>query len=441
MNFKDLVVMVLSNLERMRTRTVLTSLGVVIGTLAVVLLVSLGVGLQRLALKDISKQFGTANIITVFPGQMMAGQGAVPQPVTTKQAKLDNLAVKKFKSIVGVEAVVPIKEIPVSEVKFRRFQGPPASLVGISKDDISSLGLKVTKGTSSLAGKKLVLGNQIRKQFFNPKNGKPLSSLELLGKQIKVFVSKSGASGPPPGPMSAKEPPSQESDKGYRLNLLVVGYLKAGNYEDDNRLYISTKLAQRLSRFLPKEFRTQYNFIKVKVSSASEVATVQQKIQKLGFSAFSLVDVLKGVNTFFLVVQAVLAGLASIALLVAAFGIANTMTMAIYERTKELGIMKAVGASNKDIRRIFLLEAATIGFFGGFIGVILGYLLGKLINLGLFVYLSSQKASGFQGAVIFTPWWLVLFALLFATVVGLVSGVLPAARAATLSPLGALRHE
>lgn len=232
-----------------------------------------------------------------------------------------------------------------------------------------------------------------------------------------------------------------QDNKGHRLNLRVIGYLKSSGFEDDNRFYISRRLAERLSRFLPKNLRQQYSFVKVKASSASNVAQVQQKIQKMGYSAFSMVDVLKGVNTFFLVVQAVLGGIASIALLVAAFGIANTMTMAIYERTKEIGIMKAVGASGKDIRRIFLLEASAIGFFGGLVGIIIGYLLGKLINLAIFVYFQAQKVSAFKGTVIATPWWLMFFALVFATVVGLLSGVLPSARAARLSPLGALRHE
>lgn len=134
----------------------------------------------------------------------------------------------------------------------------------------------------------------------------------------------------------------------------------------------------------------------------------------------------------------------AIALLVAAFGIANTMTMAIYERTKEIGIMKAIGATNNDVLRIFLSEAGAIGFTGGVFGVGIGWAIGQVIQLVVanMVLGSADRPPGEPvPSIVVTPVWLMGFTLVFATLVGVVSGIYPALRAAGMKPLRALRTE
>jgi putative ABC transport system permease protein len=142
--------------------------------------------------------------------------------------------------------------------------------------------------------------------------------------------------------------------------------------------------------------------------------------------------------------QIIFGGVGAIALLVAAIGIANTMAMAILERTREIGLMKAIGATNRDVLSIFLGEAAGIGFLGGLGGILIGWLGGQLLNIAALAYLTEQAVQNGgapPGVAVFTPTWLPPFALLFATLVGLLSGLYPALRAATLMPVTALKYE
>jgi len=134
----------------------------------------------------------------------------------------------------------------------------------------------------------------------------------------------------------------------------------------------------------------------------------------------------------------------AIALLVAAIGIANTMTMAILERTREIGLMKAVGANNRDVLAIFLGEAAGIGFLGGLGGVLISWALGQVLNVLVIAYMAGQAAQSGgmpMTSAVATPLWLPLSALVFATLMGLVSGLYPALNAATLAPMMALKYE
>jgi len=138
--------------------------------------------------------------------------------------------------------------------------------------------------------------------------------------------------------------------------------------------------------------------------------------------------------------QVIFGGVGAIALLVAAIGIANTMAMAILERTREIGLMKAIGATNRDVLSVFLGEAAGIGFIGGLGGVIIGWSAGQIINVLAMAYLAGQavQTGGPPPSIaVYTPTWLPLFALIFATIIGLVSGL----RAATLIPVDALKYE
>jgi ABC-type antimicrobial peptide transport system permease subunit len=141
-----------------------------------------------------------------------------------------------------------------------------------------------------------------------------------------------------------------------------------------------------------------------------------------------------------IIVQTMLASVGGLALLVASIGIANTMIMAVYERTKEIGILKAVGAAPGQIRLLFVVEASMIGLLGGVIGTVLGWLLGRGLNWLILRILEWQDMP-MQGTFFVVAWWLVAAALAFATLVGLLAGLYPAARAARLQPLDALRYE
>jgi putative ABC transport system permease protein len=174
------------------------------------------------------------------------------------------------------------------------------------------------------------------------------------------------------------------------------------------------------------------------------VLAITDQITEMGFQAYTPQSFVQGINSFYRVLQIIFGGVGAIALLVAAIGIANTMTMSILERTREIGLMKAVGATNRDVLALFLGEAAGIGFLGGLGGVIVGWLAGQAINVLAIVYLANQASQ--QGGVppsvaVYTPIWLPVFSLVFATVIGMISGLYPALRAATMIPVLALKYE
>jgi putative ABC transport system permease protein len=182
----------------------------------------------------------------------------------------------------------------------------------------------------------------------------------------------------------------------------------------------------------------------VKAADVSQVLNLADQITALGYQAFTPQSFVQGINSFFLVLQVVFGGVGAIALLVAAIGIANTMAMAILERTREIGLMKAVGATNRDVLSVFLGEAAGIGFVGGVGGVALGWGAGQIINVLALAYLAGQAAQNGgppPTTAIYTPLWLPIFGVVFATFIGLLSGLYPALRAATLVPVIALKYE
>jgi putative ABC transport system permease protein len=182
----------------------------------------------------------------------------------------------------------------------------------------------------------------------------------------------------------------------------------------------------------------------VKVEDASQVLDVADAIESLGYQVYTPASFVQGINSFYVILQVIFGGVGAIALLVAAIGIANTMAMAILERTREIGLMKAIGATNRDVLSVFLGEAAGIGFIGGLGGVILGWSAGQILNVLAMAYLAGQSAQ--TGApppsvAVYTPSWLPIFTLIFATLIGLLSGLYPALRAATLIPVNALKYE
>ncbi len=289
-------------------------------------------------------------------------------------------------------------------------------------------------GTTRLERGTAIIGSWAARQFYDPRQRpgqEPPPQPELLNQQVRLVLQKWTQD----GQMITKT-----------VNLRIVGILAESRSEADGALFVRMDEAtaweewargQRINRN-----REGYNMLVVRARDPDKVLELADQINAMGYMASTPQSFVQGINNFYLVLQLIFGGVGAIALLVAAIGIANTMTMAILERTREIGLMKALGATNRDVLSIFLGEAAGIGFLGGLGGVLIGWLGSAMLNVVAVTYLSSQSQGGApMTAATFTPLWLPLFALAFATLIGLISGLYPALRAATLVPVTALKYE
>ena len=221
------------------------------------------------------------------------------------------------------------------------------------------------------------------------------------------------------------------------MRVRIAGILEQGG-RFDYTLFLSLKETEDLNAWATGERSNTglqgYDTVYVQVSSVEQVDRIEDQINQSGFTAYSIQSQLRQLNLLFSAIQAVLGAVGGVALLVAGFGIANAMIMAIYERTREIGLMKAVGARNREIMAIFLTEAGLIGMFGGIAGAAIGWLLGKGVGLIAQAYLRSVISQADTGGtaipnLIYTPLWLILFAVGFSALVGVISGLYPALRA------------
>ncbi|MGC1120827.1 MAG: ABC transporter permease [Candidatus Methanofastidiosia archaeon] len=428
MRFDDLVRIVLRNLNRVRTRTILTTLGVIIGVAAIVTLLSVAMGFQQ----NITEQLegiGDVNQITVqnarFGPGMVRGGGAVAQSETRI---LDDKAVKKIEALEGVQAVIPIISVS-GTIEVGRYT-TRSSITGIDPRKADALDIQMADGRFLRGNDKsvIVVGYSVDDEFIEKKTQKSVENLDILGKNAEIIVQRTTDEG-------------EQESKSFRVR--IIGIMEEQGTESDYRIYMPLDLAAQIKEWTARESNIieeeGYDRLTVEATDSSVVTDLTQKITDLGYQAFSFKEMIDSMNQVFVILQIVLLGIGAISLIVAALGITNTMLMSIMERTREIGIMKVIGASNSDVTRIFLMEALSIGLLGGVGGVTLGYVASKIVDLFAGMYISGQGATA--QSIVVVPVWLVLFAIGFAMLVGLVSGVYPAGKAARLSPVEALRHD
>ncbi len=444
MRFIDLVFLIFENLSRRKGRVALTAIGVVIGTAAVVVLVSLAIGLQQSATSRLGG-IGDLTQIQVYPGFIQeGGGGSSVQAVSPggkvaamgQQKMLTPNAIQDISAIPGVEAVIPRDYLQTSGMmQFGKLQGY-GNLIGIGVSDLTDLGLTAQSGTLKLEKGTAIIGMQVPNNFNDPglRPGQtPPSPPDLMDQQIKLVLTKWTQDGTPVT---------------KTVQLRVAGVIAETRGEADYSVYLPLEdvtsfnewsMGKRVNRN-----KDGYSMVVVKAKDVSQVIDIADQINTLGYQANTPQSFVQGINSFFLILQVIFGGVGAVALLVAAIGIANTMAMAILERTREIGLMKAIGATNRDVLSVFLGEAAGIGFLGGLGGILVGWGGGKVLNVLALSYLTQQAAQS-GGApptqAIVTPMWLIGFAMIFATLVGMISGLYPALRAATLVPVTALKYE
>lgn len=397
MKWIDIVRMAFGNLKRNKMRTVLTVSGVVVGIGAIVFLVSLGFGLQRLMVSKVAN-LEALTVITVRPGNK-------------KETTITDSTITKFKTFGEVTDISPILSFPAQITE--KNATSETVIYGIEPKYFGLEDIKIDYGQkfSGDDAKEAIVSVASLKSLnlTNPDN--------VLGKELDFKVIQLDESG--------------NIKKGANdiLKLKIVGLTSE---EKIKYSYVPIEVVKKLGQ-------SQYSQVKIKVAQRQQVGPVRKAVESMGYPTSSVKDTVDQIDQAFVIIRSVLGGFGMIALFVAAIGIFNTMTISLLERTHEIGIMKAIGGRNKDVARMFTTESAIIGLIGGILGVCCGWLLGFTLNsLANFL---AVKVGGQANSYFYTPSDFALIVIGFSFLVSTIAGIWPARRASKLNPLEALRYE
>jgi putative ABC transport system permease protein len=430
-NKQELLLLAWENLWRMKFRTILTIIGVVIGTASIIVMVSIGSGAQKSIVGELSN-IGSITTLQVYPDLSSMGvSGISGGKKDADKIILNDDAIDDLKRIDGVMAATPV--ISLSDVTMETGRDEySVSLMGLDYKALDDMRYGTTDGKKPNANEEssVILGQEVLSTFSYSSGAASVETTEILpadliGKRINLVVSRTNEAG----------------EEEYRTEKVkVTGVLEATGGSEDYSIIASDQLVNDLNEWktgIKINFdKNGYSEVLVTVEDSSVVTTVTAEIEAMDFTVFSMQQILDSMGSVFGMLQILLGGIGGVALLVACIGIVNTMTMSIYERTSEIGIMKVIGASINDIRDMFIAESTMIGFIGGGIGVIISVLISLLINL-----IAGLALGGESVTISYITPGLVIFALIFSALVGMLSGVRPAIKAANLSSLDAIRSE
>ena len=448
MKVKDMMAMSAKNLLKRKVRTSLTVAGVLIGTCAIVIMLSIGLGLSE-GMNQSLEQMGDITMIQIYNYNQSA-----------EAAKLDDAAIDSIRSLEHVAAVTPVYDLPwgacaITSGKYR-YDG---MVYGLDLSALEELGYTLDDGSfpddSQLANTVLFSKDSLY-SFYNTK--------KKSNNRVNQYPDASGnIPDPYVDPLEDKlqvQVLTQEGELyGRPIRLQSTGLLTSDYSRNPPTSYcafIDISLAQELTeqynkankiRTDPQNQGVNYSQAVVKAESVEYVAELETAIHDMGFSdTYSMENVRGPIEEMMNMIQLVLGGIGAVSLIVAALGIINTMIMSIYERTREIGVMKVLGCVVGNIRTMFLMEAGMIGLMGGVLGLGVSYAASAVIN-----YFAASGGGNLLGGMLgmmgtatnisVIPPWLALGSLVFAMGVGLLSGILPANRAVKISALTAIRQE
>ncbi len=387
------------NLTRYKLRTFLTAGGVAISIGFISFLTALGYGLQQISTNQIANM-QALQMLTIDAGN-------------SKIVSINNDSLSKFSNILGVEKVYPM----ISVAGSLSLQGSKVDgiVYGKSTDALSIENPKISFGKkySSDKSKEVIVNTSAAKKLgaANPQG--------LVGRELDLSMVLR------PELLLNNGQPAKTVQATYR----VVGILNEGNSP-----YVYIPLDNL------KDLGVQnFSSAQVKATSKDNVDKIKVLIEHMGFKVSTVKDTVDQVNQFFSVFRAVLMGFGFIAVAVSCIGMFNTLTISLIEKTREIGIMKSLGTTKKDVRRIFISEALLIGMVGGITGLIASYLLGEALNASVY---ALAKSSGNNPVQIFVfPPMLIIVALLLSILISFLTGAYPSRRASRISALNALRYE
>ena len=470
MKLPDLTELAVRNLRESLLRNSLTTIGISVGVASLVAMLSLGIGLQQLASRRLMKS-GLFDTVVVTSRRDLRNFGREEErsgPAPAESRILDEPTRREIERLPNVlEAYPDIRFITELRYEDKPHLTTVAALPASAK---SNDAFETVQGHffSSDVAPEAILQKAFAEELLGktPKPGLDETNVAdlaapLLGKELTMrYAQREAAQSAPSTEASDKNTSSEHQSlagaaysvvsREQKLKIIGVADLDPESMRGPTRarVFLPLELAESLHVMQPTDLREisraatdqpVYSSVSVRVKNPSQVQKVEDAIKKMGFNTFSILDASRSIQQFFKVLDVFLGIFGSLALAVAFIGIVNTLVMAILERRREIGIMKAIGASDGDIKKLFFAEAGAMGILGGIVGVALGWAIGQVINLGTNVYLKRQSFPPEHFWSV--PWWLIAFAMLFSFLVSLAAGLYPAGRAARLDPVQALRYE
>lgn len=439
MKWSDLIRLAATNLWRRKLRSVLTMIGVMIGTASIVVMVSIGIGINQGYIDSLSQsgELTTINISSnTYYGNGMVIIGGSSSSEPQEATKLDDRAVREISALDHVTVVSPQLDMYNMTTKTGKLESY-YSLTAINPDAVEALGIHVIEGTGFSKNApsdtiEILLGEGVKSSFRNPRSSRwdsEAPDIDWLNAKYTVVLS------------DYSDTDDQGNPKEYEFKARVVGIVEADNAGHGYSMYCSLDTMKVLMQKNKKVFQNmdmktdEYPNATVKVDSFENVLDVQDQIDAMGLSTYSMANTIEQMQESSKSLQLMLGGIGGVAMLVAAISICNTMLMSIYERTREIGVMKVLGCKMSKIGAMFLTEAGIIGLGGGILGLAISYGLSAGIN----AIMTMQGAGGSFRSVI--PPYLAVGALAFSILVGVIAGLYPSQRAMRLSALAAIRNE
>jgi putative ABC transport system permease protein len=466
MKTRDLTELAARNLREALLRNSLTTLGIAVGVASLVAMLSLGVGLQELASSRLANS-GLFDAVIVMSKSTMRGFGPPTGADAAADGKparrLDEEARTQLAALPNVVEVYPEIRFPTEIV----FDGKPfsTSAAGIPQSAKKDGAYEGMRGTffSAPDAPEAILQIELAKQLSPDTDslvGKEVSLRYAERHSLTPDTTTKGDTAAGSGVAGAAGADAAADDEGAGFSVVtrekklkIVGVVETepaagfGGF-GRGRLLIPLAIASNLKIAQPTDMRemlrgqngkTSYDSLTVRVKNPAVVQSVEDAVKGMGFGTFSILDATKNIRLVFIVFDSLLGIFGSLALTVASLGIINALVMAILERRREIGILKALGAADRDVRGLFFAEAGAMGLFGGIVGVGLGWTIGRALNFATNIYLKKQGLPAIDLSSV--PLWLVGAAIAFAFVVSMLAGIYPASRAAKLNPVEALRYE
>lgn len=387
------------NLMKHRLRSILTIAGVTIGIASIIFLVSLGYGLEQLVTNSVAN-FQEFTILDVPSANIST-------------LKINEQSIEKIGSFGHIESISAATNLAGRIRKSDSASAAETVIVGAKENYWKLANITVEKGQLPVVPDEIVLNRSV---------------LSLLGEDANSVIGKSVM-------LDLIIPINLQEDAAGSIKTVESVPLKVtGIYSDDQAPVVFVT-----SSLLVKNGTTNFSSLKVKVDNQANVAGLRKQLENIGYSTEYVGDTVSEISRVFSLLRIILFAFGFVALIVAALGTFNTLTISLLERIKEIGLFKALGMRNRDVYKLFLTESLVIGFAGGLFGLVIGWLTGVAINIILSFLAHKSNTDAIQ--IFITPWFFALAVALFSILVGFLTGWYPSKRAVKIDPLDALKYE